>query len=151
MSARAVTPAAQVGATARVECRHPPPGSALLSEADWVQTASTLRLSGRELQIVRAVFDNRKEAAIAAELGIAPRTVDTHLERLYRKLTVSTRVALVLRVMEEVLRARVNSGAASAKALTYKAASSHGLRVSGEHPTSAIRSIVAKTYHETKE
>jgi hypothetical protein len=50
------------------------------------------------------VFDCRKETAIAADLGIAPRTVDTYMERLYRKLTVNTRVALVLRVMEAVLQ-----------------------------------------------
>jgi len=106
MSARAFPAAAQVRAAAKVECCHPKAGSALLSEADWAETARTLRLSGRELQIVRGVFDCRKETAIATDLGIAPRTVDTHLERLYRKLTVTTRVALVLRVMEEVLHAK---------------------------------------------
>jgi len=106
MSARVLPRAAQVGAVANVECRHPLAGSALLSEADWTETARALRLSGRELQIVRGVFDNRKETAIATDLGIAPRTVDTHLERLYRKLSVTTRVALVLRVMAEVLQAK---------------------------------------------
>jgi DNA-binding NarL/FixJ family response regulator len=106
MSARAIPAAAQVGAAAKLECRHRPAGSALLSEADWTETARALRLSGRELQIVRGVFDNHKETVIAVDLGIAPRTVDTHLERLYRKLTVTTRVALVLRVMEQVLQSK---------------------------------------------
>ena len=88
MSARALPKAAQVGAATKVECRHPLAGSALLSEAEWAETARALRLSGRELQIVRGVFDNHKEAAIAANLGITPHTVDTHLVRLYRKLRV---------------------------------------------------------------
>jgi DNA-binding NarL/FixJ family response regulator len=109
MGARAFPAAAQVRAAAKVECNHAVPGSALLSEADWAVAARALRLSGRELQIVRGVFDCRKETAIAADLGIAPRTVDTHMERLYRKLTVTTRVALVLRVMEQVLRPRAAS------------------------------------------
>lgn len=84
-------------------------GSSLLSEAQWAETARALRFSGRELQIVRGVFDGRTESAIAADLSIAPRTVDTHLERLYRKLTVRTRVGLVLRVMEGILHAQADA------------------------------------------
>ena len=106
MGARSILSAAQVEAAAKVKCHHPSVGSALLSETAWAEVARTLQLSGRKLQIVRGVFDNHKETAIAADLGIAPRTVDTHLERLYRKLTVTTRVALVLRVMEQVLQAK---------------------------------------------
>lgn len=108
---------------AKVVFRHPPAGSALLSEADWAETARALRLSGRELQIVRGVFDNRKETAIAADLGIAPRTVNTHLERLYRKVTVTTRVELVLRVIEEVLQAKGKSKTGSGNVLAATARS----------------------------
>lgn len=120
MNARVIPTAVQVGAAAKVVCHHPMGGSALLSEADWAETARTLRLSGRELQIVRGVFDCRTEYALAMDLGIAPRTVDTHLERLYRKLTVNTRVALVLRVMEELSRTRGNSAAGKVSALAAK-------------------------------
>jgi hypothetical protein len=49
---------------------------------------------------VRGVFDNRTEHAIAADHGIADCTVHTHVDRLYSKLAVSTRVELVLRVLE---------------------------------------------------
>jgi DNA-binding CsgD family transcriptional regulator len=70
----------------------------------WREIASSLRLSPRELEIVRATFDDRKELAIAADLGIAPRTVHTHIERLHRKLKVADRVQLVLRIMYEYLR-----------------------------------------------
>jgi DNA-binding NarL/FixJ family response regulator len=55
------------------------------------------------LQIVRAVFDDQTEYAIAADLGISPHTVHTHFERLHRKLAVSDRVQLVLRVTEASL------------------------------------------------
>jgi hypothetical protein len=52
---------------------------------------------------VRGVFDGRKESAIAADLGISPHTVHTHVERLHRKLAVADRVELVLRIMDEFL------------------------------------------------
>ena len=117
MSARAIPKVAQFGATAKMECRHPPAGSALLSEADWAETARTLRLSGRELQIVRGVFDNQKEITLAIDLGIAPRTVNTHMERLYRKLTVTTRVALVLRVMATLQQAKAKPETGSGNVL----------------------------------
>lgn len=77
-------------------------GSALLTKQQWARTAHSLRLSGRELQIVRDVFDNHTEHAIAANRFISKGTVHTHLKRLYRKLAVTTRVGLVLRVMETV-------------------------------------------------
>ena len=41
------------------------------------------------------------ELAIASDLGISQHTVHTYLERVYRKLAVGSRVALVVRVMAE--------------------------------------------------
>jgi DNA-binding CsgD family transcriptional regulator len=144
MTARAIPKAASVGAAATGAPRHLPAGSALLTEVEWEQTAHVLRLSGRELQIVRGVFDCRKEDAIAADLGIAPRTVDTHLERLYRKLTVTTRVALVLRVIALVLQVNVGPEPGRRSPLPAKPTLGRRARLSGEYPTSVIRSIVVK-------
>jgi DNA-binding CsgD family transcriptional regulator len=118
MSARAIPKVAQVGAAAKVQYHHSLAGSALLSEADWAETARMLRLSGRELQIVRGVFDNQKETTLAADLGIAPRTVNTHMERLHRKLAVTTRVALVLRVMATLQQAKAKPETGSKNVLT---------------------------------
>jgi DNA-binding NarL/FixJ family response regulator len=81
-----------------------PPGSAMLSDLAWQEIARSLKLSARELQIARATFDDRKESAIADELGIAPRTVHEHIERLHRKLEVTDRLQLVLRITHEFLR-----------------------------------------------
>lgn len=83
-----------------------PRGRFLLCERTWGRVAHSLRLSPRELQIVRCVFDDLKELAIAAELGISPHTVHTHLERLYHKLDVSSRVELVVSVFAEHLAIR---------------------------------------------
>ena len=69
----------------------------------WKTIAKSLRISDRELEIIQGIFDDRKELAIADELKISMHTVHTHLERLYRKLGVSSRVALVLYILSEYL------------------------------------------------
>jgi len=79
------------------------PGSVIFSERSWVVIGRSLKLSGRELQLVRGVFDDSTDFAIAAELGISPHTVHTHCKRSYRKLGVSDRAELILRVMREFL------------------------------------------------
>ncbi len=66
----------------------------------WCCIADSLSLSTRELQITQGVFDDMPEKAIARELGISPHTVHTHLDRLYHKLQVSSRVALVVRIAQ---------------------------------------------------
>ena len=78
-------------------------GRSILPYDAWRLVANSLRISDRELQIIQGIFDDRKEFAIADELKISMHTVDTHLERLYRKLGVSSRVALVLCILSEYL------------------------------------------------
>lgn len=78
-------------------------GASMFCERAWQEIQRSLRLSGRELQIVRGVFDDQTESCIAAELGISSHTVHTHFERLHHKLAVTDRVELVLRVTNEFL------------------------------------------------
>ena len=78
-------------------------GRSILPYDAWRVIANALRISDRELQIVQGIFDDRKEFAIADELKISVHTVHTHLERLYRKLGVSSRVGLVLSILSEYL------------------------------------------------
>jgi DNA-binding CsgD family transcriptional regulator len=85
-------------------------GAAMFSELAWGEIARSLKLSGRELQIVRAVFDDRTEFAIAADLRISPHTVHTHIERLHRKLAVVDRSQLILCVMSEFLMLTIAPG-----------------------------------------
>jgi DNA-binding CsgD family transcriptional regulator len=73
----------------------------MLNEQAWSEIARSLKLSPRELQIVRGVFDDHTDFAIGANLGISTHTVHTHFDRLHRKLGVSDRVELVLRVIQE--------------------------------------------------
>lgn len=83
-------------------------GSAMFSDLAWREITRSLKLSPRELQIVRATFDDRKDSAVAGELGIALRTVHTHIERLHRKLEVADRLQLVMRIMSEFLRLTIS-------------------------------------------
>lgn len=75
----------------------------VLTEQEWANLATALCLSPRELQIVGCVFDDLKDGAIAERLRISTHTVRTHFERLYRKLEVSSRSALVVRVFMECI------------------------------------------------
>ena len=75
----------------------------MFSDSIWRLLAGSLELSQREFQILQAVIDDQKESAIVANLGISSHTVHTHLERLYHKLGVTSRVTLVTRVFVEYL------------------------------------------------
>jgi len=72
-----------------------------LHPGDWSAIASRLHLSGREAQVVRLILCDEAEGAIADQLGISVHTVHTHLERLYRKLNVTSRCQVVIRVFQE--------------------------------------------------
>jgi DNA-binding CsgD family transcriptional regulator len=80
-----------------------PLGAAIFSEPVWREISRSLGLSGQELQVVRGIFDDHTEAAIADHLKVSPHTIHTHCERLYRKLGVGGRVRLTLRVMNEYI------------------------------------------------
>ena len=75
----------------------------MLSDLAWLEVARSLRLTKRELQIVQGVFDNLPKTGIARRLKISEHTVHTHLNRLFKKLAVTTRTDLVLRIMEQMI------------------------------------------------
>lgn len=78
-------------------------GASLLSDHAWLEISRTLGLTKRELQIVQSVFDNLPETEIAKRLKISGHTVHTHLNRLFKKLNVTTRTELVLRIVEQMI------------------------------------------------
>jgi len=55
-------------------------------------------LSGREREVLRLVVADLKESEIAHRLSISTHTVHTYLDRMYRKLSVTSRLQLVLRM-----------------------------------------------------
>ena len=83
-------------------------GSGIFTDMAWREIGCSLNLSGREAEIVRHLFDDHTESAIAARLGISVHTIHTHLDRLHRKLGVVDRVQLVLRITSEFLALTVS-------------------------------------------
>jgi len=61
-------------------------------------------LTERELQVARLVVDRKTNPEIAAELFLSQKTVETHLRNIFRKINVSSRVALA-RAVERADRA----------------------------------------------
>jgi DNA-binding NarL/FixJ family response regulator len=54
-------------------------------------------LTSRERQVLQLLSDGQTMRQIGTRLGISPRTVETHVAKLYRKLGVRTRVQAVSR------------------------------------------------------
>ena len=69
-------------------------------------TRAPISLSPREQEIVRMVAQGYPNKAIAGVLNISSWTVCTHLRRIFAKLSVTSRAAMVARLMEEGLVGR---------------------------------------------
>lgn len=76
-----------------------------LAKLQWEKEADPFHsiLSARERQVAITVAKGFTNAEIAKQLFISPRTVTTHLERIYQKLNVPSRAALTRYVMEKGL------------------------------------------------
>lgn len=88
----------------------PPDSIVLLDEsATRVEPAALARLglSSREAEILAWAAAGKTNPAIAKLLHISPRTVQTHLEHVYRKLGVETRTAAAGRALEAMRDASV--------------------------------------------
>ncbi len=63
--------------------------------------ASAVRLSERELDVIRLVVDGRSNDEIAGRLGIGAKTVESHLRRLFDRLDIASRTELATRALRE--------------------------------------------------
>lgn len=81
--------------------------SARLSSAPIVlvamRDAGDIGLTPRETEVLRHIVDGTSNREIANALGIAPRTVATHVEHLLHKLGIDTRTAATARAIEHGL------------------------------------------------
>lgn len=68
-----------------------PPSSAAGTPADF-------GLSKREWEVAHGIGDGKTNAEIAAILGISPRTVHKHVEHIFEKMGVKTRIAVATRL-----------------------------------------------------
>ena len=72
-----------------------------IKESRWCEITRTLKISGRESEIIQYIMAGETEGEIASSLGISAHTVHTHLERLYNKLKVNSRAQLITRIFAE--------------------------------------------------
>jgi DNA-binding NarL/FixJ family response regulator len=63
--------------------------------------AGLVRLSERELDVVRLVVEGRSNDEIGARLGIGPKTVESHLRRLFERFDLASRTELATRALRE--------------------------------------------------
>jgi two-component system NarL family response regulator len=66
-----------------------------------IRPSARVSLSQRERQVVALVVAGRSNDEIAAELGIAAKTVETHLRRLFMRLGLASRTELATRALRE--------------------------------------------------
>jgi ATP/maltotriose-dependent transcriptional regulator MalT len=66
-------------------------------------------LTERELELARLVADRKTNPQIAAELFLSPKTVETHLRNIFRKVGVANRVELA-RIIEQADRNETPAG-----------------------------------------
>jgi DNA-binding NarL/FixJ family response regulator len=69
-------------------------------------------LTGREVEVLRLVARGRSNKAIAADLGLSPKTVGHHVQHVYAKAGVSTRAAAALFAVEHGLLGPAGAGSA---------------------------------------
>ncbi len=62
---------------------------------------AVVRLSAREHDVVRLVVDGDSNDEIAGALGIGPKTVETHLRRLFERFGLASRTELATRALRE--------------------------------------------------
>jgi DNA-binding CsgD family transcriptional regulator len=72
----------------------------LLIRQSWAREPR-VQLSPREQEIVRMVAEGHPNKVIAAVLNISSWTVCTHLRRIFAKLGVGSRAAMVARLLEQ--------------------------------------------------
>lgn len=60
-----------------------------------------MHLSPRQVQILSLIVEGYCDKEIAQRLTMSPRTVDTHLQRLYEKHSLHSRAAIVAKWLME--------------------------------------------------
>jgi DNA-binding NarL/FixJ family response regulator len=71
--------------------------------SSWMQDEESSRkgLTTREVQVLHAVVDGKTNQEIGLSLGISEKTVEKHLEGVFHKLEVASRVEAAVRAVRE--------------------------------------------------
>ena len=72
--------------------------SSYFDENAWRVVSDRYDLSGRQLDVLRCLFDGTDRITTAERLGLSAHTVHTHVGRLFRKFHVNSRCGLMVRL-----------------------------------------------------
>ena len=91
-----------------------PKHKAPLNNNQWSYLRRHYRLTNRELQVTKLVFQSYSNKDVAKTLKIKPGTVKTHLLNIYRKAHATSKVALLLTFMNAASKSSVKPVVVSA-------------------------------------
>ena len=73
----------------------------LLNRRQWAYIQHLHRLTPRETQVAQLLCRGLENGPVARHLGISPGTVKTHVRNIYRKVGISSRIAMLLRFVSD--------------------------------------------------
>jgi DNA-binding NarL/FixJ family response regulator len=71
--------------------------------ATWTQKEEATALTGREMDVLRLVLEGKTHQEIGLALGISDKTVEKHLEAVFAKMGVASRVEAAVHAVREGL------------------------------------------------
>jgi DNA-binding NarL/FixJ family response regulator len=77
----------------------PNPCEEFVAPSDWENIACAMHLTPRELQVARSLFEDRGRKSIARQLECNLQTVRAHIDRIFEKLAVKSRMQFTMRVV----------------------------------------------------
>jgi DNA-binding CsgD family transcriptional regulator len=86
------------------------PNVVLLGEELWGYIQKHYHMSSRELQVAKLVCRGFSNGDIARELKLKNGTAKTHLRNIYRKIRVRSKIAMLLKIIEQANKVSSGSG-----------------------------------------
>lgn len=80
------------------------PEVVLIDERQWLFLQRRYHLTHRELQVAKLICRGFSNDETARGLRISPGTVKAHLRSIYRRVSVKSKLLLLLRLVEDVTR-----------------------------------------------
>lgn len=75
------------------------PSQGLLTKKQWDEIARIVGFTSRESQVAKEFFAGKKRSDVATSLGVADSTIRHHLENVYSKLQVNSRIGVAQRLI----------------------------------------------------
>jgi DNA-binding CsgD family transcriptional regulator len=90
------------------------PQTTLLTDEQWLIVQKRYHMTPRELEIARLICRGMSNEEIAEAVNIKYGTVKTHIRNIYRRIHVKSKVAMLLRFLDDVKAAADDSQAEAA-------------------------------------